>query len=63
MNRPYSLNYAPSPACGGRAFYETVVPATFREIVKFDISNIIDIISISAKIGLIFGVFERAIRD
>jgi hypothetical protein len=36
MNRPYSLNYARIvPPVAGRAFYETIVLATFYEIVKF----------------------------
>jgi hypothetical protein len=26
----------PSPACGGRAFYETIVWVTFYEIIKID---------------------------
>jgi len=36
-NRPYfSISCAPSPACGGRAFYETIVPLTLCEIIMID---------------------------
>jgi hypothetical protein len=33
---PYHRICAPSPACGGRAFYKAIVSQTFYEIIKID---------------------------
>jgi hypothetical protein len=32
----YHRIFAAGPACGGRSFYETIAPAPFSEVIKFE---------------------------